>query len=60
MLKNCFALSKLQYMLCASLAYSHMEDLGTFDDALVAALAAVTNTRFGENFLVQVELPVRL
>ena len=47
LLKNCFALSKLQYMLRASSAYSHMEDLEKFDDALIAAQDAVTSIKFG-------------
>ena len=37
-----------------------MEDLKKFDDALVAALAAVTNKRFGEISLAHVTLPVCL
>ena len=60
LLKNCFALPKLQYILRASPVYSHMEDLESFFDALVAALAAVTKIRFGENSLAQVTLPVSL
>ena len=60
LLKNSFALLKQQYILRASPAYSHMENLERFDDALVAALTAVTNIRFGENSLTQVALPVSL
>ena len=41
-------------------AYSHMKNLARFDDVLVAALAAVTNIRFGENSSAQVALPVCL
>ena len=37
-----------------------MGELERFDDAFVAALTAVTNTRFGENSLAQVALPVSL
>ena len=60
LLKNCFALPKLQYIFRISPAYSHMEDLERFDDALVAVLAAVTNIRFGEKSLAPVALPVCL
>ena len=52
LLKNCFALPKLQYVLHTSLACSHMEDLGRFDASLAAALAAISNIRFEENYLV--------
>ena len=59
LLKNCFALS-LQYAHPAYPAYYHMEDLERLDETLVAALAAITNIRFGENILAQVTLPVCL
>ena len=53
-LLNCVAFPKLQYILRASPAYSHMENLEKLDDALVAALPAVFNISFGENSLAQV------
>ena len=37
-----------------------MKDLKRFDDALVAAMAAVTNTRFRESTLAKVARSVRL
>ena len=59
-LKNGFALSKLQYILRASPAHSYMADVERFDDSLVAALAVVTNMKFGQNSLNQVALSIRL
>lgn len=60
LLKNCFALPKLQYLLRASPAYKRRGELSRFDDTLVAALSAVTNVRFEGDSLVQASLPVRL
>ena len=53
LLTNWLAHQKLQHALCASPAYSHMKPLERFR-LLVAALMAVTNMRFGDNFLIQV------
>ena len=59
LLKNCFDLPKLQYFLHIVIfpVYWYLEDLKRFDNALGAALVVVTNVRFGENSLAQVELP---
>ena len=43
LLKNCFALPKIQYILRASPVYRREEDLVSFDGSLVKALSAVTN-----------------
>lgn len=60
LLKNCFALPKLQYILRASPAYNHEGELDGFDETLVSALSAVTNVRFDGDSRVQSALPVRL
>lgn len=59
MLKNCFSLPKLQYILRATTAYKQEDVLARFDETLVAALSTVTNVRFDGDSLVQASLPVR-
>ena len=59
LLKNCFALPKLQYILRASPAYKNGEILSQFDRVLVSALSMVTNVKFEGDSLVQASLPVR-
>ena len=60
LLKNCFALPKLQYILRASPAYRNEEDLEMFDGVLVAALSSITNVHFEGSSLEQAVLPVRV
>ena len=60
LLKNCFALPKLQYVLRSSPAYRQEAELGNFDKVLLAALSCVTNTRFEDDARKQAVLPVRL
>ena len=60
LLKSCFSLPKLQYVLRASPAYKAGEDLARFDRTLAMALSAVANVRLEGDSLVQVGLPVRL
>ena len=60
LLKNCFSLPKLQYILRASPAYRCTEVLAGFDETLVGALSTVTNVHFEGDSLVQAVLPVRL
>ena len=60
LLKSCFAIPKLQYILRASPAYKQSDDLSRFDDSLVGALAAVTNVRLEGHSLAQAVLPVSL
>ena len=60
LLKSCFSLPKLQYILRASPAYRSTEILTEFDMTLVAALSTVTNVHFEGDSLVQAVLPVRL
>ncbi|PXF39673.1 hypothetical protein BWQ96_10627 [Gracilariopsis chorda] len=59
LLKNCFALPKLQYILRASPAYRNNEDLLLFDRVIASALSMVTNVKFEGDSLVQASLPVR-
>jgi hypothetical protein len=60
LLKNCFALPKLQYVLRASPAYTRVGDLERFDEVLVSALSTITNVSFERESLEQAVLPVRL
>ena len=59
LLKSCFALPRLQYVLRASPAYQCGEGLAEFDRVLVSALSTVTNVKFTGDSLVQAVLPVR-
>ena len=58
LLKSCFSLPKLQYILRASPAYRQEEPLSKFDETLVSALSSVTNVRLEGDSLVQAVLPV--
>ena len=60
LLKNCFALPKIQYILRASPMYKQEQDLMSFDGSLVNALSAVTNVQFEGDSIIQATLPVRL
>jgi hypothetical protein len=60
LLKNCFALPKLQYILRASPAYRCNEDLEAFDKVLVEALSSISNVSMVGESLHQAILPVRL
>ena len=60
LLKNCFALPKIQYILRASPVYKQEEDLISFDRSLVNALSVVTNVLFESDSIIQATLPVRL
>ena len=59
LLKNCFALPRLQYILRASPAHRNSEILSQCDRVIVSALSMVTNVKFEGNSLVQASLPVR-
>lgn len=60
LLKNCFSLPKLQYILRASPAYLQEERLRIFDESLVSALSAITNVCLVGDSLGQSVLPVAL
>ena len=60
LLKNCFAIPKLMYVMRASPAYKQEDELTKFDEILERALATVTNVRFDNNSLVQACLPVKM
>ena len=60
LLKNCFSLPKLQYILRASPAYRRGNDLKEFDGTLVTALSTVTNVQIEGESLKQAVLPVRM
>jgi len=58
LLKNCFAIPKLQYILRASPAYKQEGELEGFDKTLVEALSTVTNVHLEGQPLAQAVLPV--
>ena len=60
LLKNCLALANFQYILRASPAYSHVDELSRFNAVVVTALSACTNVKFVGDSLVQAVLPVSL
>ena len=60
LLKNCFALPKVQYILRSSPVYKQVEELDKFDQTLISALSSITNVRFEGESLEQAVLPVRL
>ena len=60
LLKNCFALPKVQYILRSSPVYKQVEELDRFDQTLISALSSITNVRFEGESLEQAVLPVRL
>ena len=57
LLKNCLVLPKLQYILRASPAYSHVDELSRLDAVVISALSACTNVQFVGDSLVQTVLP---
>ena len=60
LLRNAFAIPKLQYILRASPAYSCLEELRAFDKSLRVSLSRVTNVSLDDSAWVQAGLPVAL
>ena len=60
LIKNCFAIPKLQYVHRVIPAYIQVDNLSRLDRSLVAALAAVSNVSLGGQSLAQAALPVGL
>ena len=60
LLRNAFAIPKLQYILRASPAFLCVEQLRLFDESLRDALARVTNVEMEDASWVQASLPVGL
>ena len=60
LLKNVFAIPKLQYILRASPAYLCSDELHTFDGALLESLGRVTNVSFEGDAMKQAGFPVSL
>ena len=60
LLKNCFSLPKLQYILRASPAYRLVDELKSFDGVLIEALSTISNVQYENESLDQAVLPVRL
>ena len=60
LLRNAFAIPKLQYILRASPAFTCVEQLRRFDDTLRDALESVTNVSMDNDSWAQASLPVGL
>ena len=60
LLKNCFAIPKLQYLLRASPAYLDTVGLFNFDETVRKALTNITNVLFMNESWVQATFPVKL
>ena len=60
LLKNCFSIPKLQYLLRSSPAYKKEDDLKDFDQTLKEAVSLITNVAFKDESWDQATLPVGL
>ena len=60
LLRNCFAIPKLQYLLRAAPAYKHETELSNFDEDLKEAVTMITNVEMDEDSWNQAALPVKL
>ena len=59
LLKNCFAIPKLQYIMRTSPVYRNPEALQEIDEVIRSAVTNITNTQFAERNWTQATLPVR-
>ena len=59
LLKNCFSLPKLTYILRTSTAFKFPEQLKEIDDTIKCSLSTITNVDFTEESWCQARLPVR-
>ena len=59
LLKNCFAIPKLMYVLRTSSAYKFPEQLGIFDDTVKSGLSAICNVDLTDDAWAQARLPVK-
>ena len=59
LLKNCFAMPKLMYILRTSTAYKFPESLKALDESIRKSLTGITNTDISETSWQQARLPVR-
>ena len=59
LLKNCFSLPKLMYILRTSAAFKFPEHLRTIDNTVRNSLSAITNVEFDNDAWHQASLPVR-
>jgi len=60
LLRSCFAIPRLQYLLRAAPAYKHGIELGNFDEVLREAVTRITNVNMNEESWKQATLPVNL
>ena len=60
LLKNCFAVPRLQYILRTSAAFNNLEDLREIDTTIREAVSTIVNVRFDEPSWKQAVLPVSL
>ena len=59
LLKNCFALPKLMYVLRTSAAFKYPEQLRAIDEVIKRSFSAITNTQLTDESWRQARLPVR-
>ena len=59
LLKSCFAIPKLQYILRTAQAYKFPQHLREIDDTIKSSLSNITNVAFSEEAWCQARLPVR-
>ena len=59
LLKNCFAIPKLLYILRTSNAYKSLDQLREIDNVIKSCLTSITNVSFNEDAWSQARLPVR-
>ncbi len=60
LLKNCFSIPKLQYLLRTSKAYKETGSLENIDKSIQEAVTGITNVNFSDRMWTQATLPVSL
>ena len=60
LLKNCFSMPKLMYLLRSSPTFQHPDLLADFDDCLKSRVTDICNVSFDDIGWIQVTLPIRL
>ena len=60
LLKNCFSMPKLMYLLRSSPTFQHPDLLADFDDCLKSCAADICNVLFDDIGWIQTTLPIRL
>ena len=60
LVKNCFSMTKLMYLLRRSLTFQHSDLLADFDDCLKSCATDICNISFDDIGWIQATLPIRL